>query len=134
MTRFFVFRGLTARVISLLVNLSVCDALAIDRPIWVAAPAKPAPPRALRPASETTAVEVASNVRVRMGGPLPVSVEEPHCDFWSHSSRPDMTISHCHPCRTRQLGEPHRPARMELLGGNADLCPESELLAVGEAG
>src|SRR4051794_17728195 len=45
-----------------------------------------------------------------------------------------MTISRYHPCRTCQLGQPHRSAGVQLLGGYADLCPETKLLAVGEPG
>src|SRR4051794_33303473 len=67
-------------VISLLVNLSVADAFAIERPMVVVAPASPPPPRALRPASESAAAEVASTVRVRMGAPPRVSLG-PHSLF-----------------------------------------------------
>src|SRR3954462_613327 len=120
-------------VISLLVNLSVADAFAIDRPMVVVALASPPPPRALRPARESAAAEVMSSARVRMGAPPRVSLG-PHCFLLSHPSRPDMTISRYHPCRTCQLGQPHRSAGVQLLGGYADLCPETELLAVGEPG
>src|SRR3954453_14239502 len=120
-------------VISLLVNLSVADAFAIDRPIVVVAPANPPPPRALRPARESAAAVVVSSVRVRMGAPPRVSLA-PHCFLLSHPSRPDMTISRYHPCRTCELGQPHWSAGVQLLGGYADLCPETKLLAVGEPG
>src|SRR3954463_12992725 len=135
MTRLFVSRGVTAIVISLLVNVSVAEALAIDRATVVVAPAKPAPPSALSPASETTAVAVATNVRVRMAR-LPVSDASTLCRSVTRSqaSGADMAISSDDPRGAGEFGQAHRPARVQLLGRDADLRAEPELLAVGEPG
>src|SRR3954452_9735871 len=95
-------------VISLLVNLSVADAFAIDRPMVVVAPANPPPPRAVRPARKSAAAEVVSSVRVRMGAPPRVSLG-PHYFLLSHPSKPHMFISCNHPCRTCDDVRSHRP-------------------------
>src|ERR1700758_1604680 len=48
------------------------------------------------------------------------------------SGRTDLTVSPHNPFGRGQFRQPHRPAGMQLLGGDADLSTETELLAVGE--
>ena len=46
----------------------------------------------------------------------------------------DLALTPDHPTFGGQRLETHRPANMELLGRDADLGPEPELLAIGESG
>src|SRR5699024_6694158 len=46
----------------------------------------------------------------------------------------DVALPDDDPLAGGHLRQPHGPAGMELLGGDADLGPEAELGAVGEAG
>src|SRR5438067_9252892 len=47
---------------------------------------------------------------------------------------PGLTVSPYDVLVGGELAERHRPPGVELLGGDADLGPEAELLAVGESG
>src|SRR6266542_1537952 len=46
----------------------------------------------------------------------------------------DLALAPRHVLVRRELAQPHRTARVELLCGDADLGTEAEALAVGEAG
>src|ERR1035437_10253658 len=46
----------------------------------------------------------------------------------------DLTVTLDDPFRRGQLGQTHRPASVQLLGGDTDLGAEPELPAVGETG
>src|ERR1700758_5525062 len=48
------------------------------------------------------------------------------------SGRTDLAVSPRNPFGRGQFRQPHRSAGMQLLGGDADLSTETELLAVGE--
>src|SRR5207253_1920909 len=48
-------------------------------------------------------------------------------------SGPDLALAQHDPLLGRETLQPHRPARMELVGGDADLRAEAVLEAVGEA-
>src|SRR5215213_5130525 len=50
-----------------------------------------------------------------------------------YRSGPDLSETPREPLRTRELGQPHRAAGMQLLRGDANLRTEAEFAAVGEA-
>src|SRR3954447_7121084 len=54
-------------------------------------------------------------------------------DAVTERSAPDLTVSVDDVLRRRQLAQTHGPTRVQLLGRDADLRAEAELLAVDEA-
>src|SRR5918996_3094180 len=55
--------------------------------------------------------------------------------FWVNNppSGADLSVPQNHEFLRGQAFEPHRPARVQLVGGNADLGAQAVLVAVGEA-